>query len=1085
MTIRHSIRSFLAPAALAFALCFAAGSQAAEPARDFLQALRDRGYYEEAIDYLDLAKNDPNVPVDFKEAIQYERGITLVEGSKFKRDSALRERDINLAQEALRQFLAERPDHLLVMSARSQMGNVTVERGRMLIERATKQPEKKAELLAQARPQFEQAIKVFTDLRDELRKKLEAIPQILDEKQQAKLVEQRDQWRTDYLQAQLLAAAGYEELAEALPEGSKERADALNTAAKEFGEINKKYRTRIAGLYARLYQARCLLKLNDPKDNAQAKSALSYLTEVAGTPGNEPEIRKLKREAYQLMSQAWLATGQHSEAVSKGAAWLSDVRPNEQRLPEVQETRVNIAEAALKHAEELKAKEPGSKDIRPTLKQGREYATAALKYADGAVKRRASELVPQFGGAGGDDAVAAADKDPKTFREAHDFGKEALDSIRPAQMVMRMVPPRIKQETDSSIREELEQQVREAQETLATAKLRAMRYFKAALRLSNDETSEDELNAVRYFLCYLNYEEGNYFDSLALGEFLAFRYPESPGARQGALIAMASCQKLYAEEKGDDKEFESQRIQRVAQYIVDKWPDQKEAEEALNTLIPFLIRAGRIDDAERYVAQIPESSAYRGMAELKTGQALWANYLLGSREVRQFEQEIAQWEEDGYPEGSTAATAQADLEKMKAPLDTLKSRAEQTLADGVQRMQAAGQVNPIVAAAVLSLAQIYVDTNQAEKAVALLEDPNVGVLTLVEKKDPAVSREGFAEEVYKTSLRAYISAIAKSSDNVEKAKQMMAALKATMGSTPEGQARLVASYVSVARDLQTQLDIANDEATRANLAAGFEAFLEQVGKEANDYNILNWVGETFKRMGDAFGLEKGTNRPTKQAAAYYDKAISTFQQILQRAEQDPKFLPSPALKTALQRQLAVTYRDKGDFVNASKAFIDILSANPNLLNVQMEAAYNYQAWAGASDDPRIVKMYEPAILGKTDPETNKPVIWGWQALANKIAGDSRFTSQFYEARYNIAFCRFKYGMAQQKPEDRQKFVAIARRDVEMTAKLFPDLGGPEWSTKFDKLLKNIQRQLGDKTPRGLAALTADNASVGTPAGRPN
>jgi len=1059
--------------------------QAVEPARDFLKALREKGYYEEAIEYLDSVQSNPGVPVEFKETLLYERGLTLVEGSRHKRDNALREKDLNNAQESLRKFVAENPEHLLAMAAQSQTGNVTMERGHMLVERAKKQADKKDELLAQAKTQFEQAIKVFADLREDLKKRLGAIPQVLNEKDKAhaRLIEQRDRWRTDYLQAQLLAAAAHEELADAVKPGSKEHTDALNTAAKDFGDVYDKYRTRIAGLYARIYQARCLIKLQGVKDNKNLQDAITYLGEVLATPDSAPEIRDLKMKAYLQATEAWQKAGQHAESVLKGGAWIEDARPNEQRDPDLQQIRVNVAEAILKYAEELKAKDPASKDARAALSKGREYVNQAFKFADGAVKKKAGELIPRFGGA---EKVAQEDKEPKNFEEAKNLGKEAIDSIPAAQMTLKMVPPRIKTETDTKVREELEQQVKEAQATLATAKTRALKYFRIAAQKANEETSFDDLNTVRYFLCYLEYDAGNYYDALTYGQFLAYHDSSGAGGRQGALIAMASCQKLYAEEKSEDKEFESQRILKIAQYIVDKWPEEKEAEEALNTLIPFLIKAGRLQDAEKYVQQIPESSSYRGMAELKTGQALWANYLTGMRDVRELESELQTWEEEGFPEGRTAASVAADLEKMRAPLETLKKRAQETLVDGVQRMQAAGQVNPIVASASLSLAQIYVDLNDAEKAVALLEDPKIGALTLVKKEDESASREGFAEEVYKTSLRAYISSLAGSKDadvTVGKAREMMDALKERMSATPEGEQRLVLSYVGVARDLQQQLDIASDDATRANLAKGFEAFLKQVGEQATDFNILNWVAETFRRMGDAFGRDKATNKPKKEAQDYYNQAIATYEKILDTAAKDDKFLPSANTKAAVQRQLAMTYRDVGKYVESINTFKEILSANPGLIAVQMEAAYTYQAWAGVNDKPETVKMYAAAVSGFIDKKTNKHVIWGWKPMADKIAGDSRFTQQFYEARYNLAFCRFKYGLAQKDKALRDKAIGVAKLDIELTAKLFPDLGGQQWRTKFDTLLRNIQREQGDRQPRGLAAVIteapAPNVGSGT------
>jgi hypothetical protein len=67
----------------------------------------------------------------------------------------------------------------------------------------------------------------------------------------------------------------------------------------------------------------------------------------------------------------------------------------------------------------------------------------------------------------------------------------------------------------------------------------------------------------------------------------------------------------------------------IASYVTQKWPDQEEAVEALNTLIPFMIQAGDLDAAERYLTEIPEDSPKRGDAEIKTGQAMWSAYLRG------------------------------------------------------------------------------------------------------------------------------------------------------------------------------------------------------------------------------------------------------------------------------------------------------------------------------------------------------------------------------------------------------------------------------------------------------------------------
>src|SRR5439155_14210058 len=171
------------------------------------------------------------------------------------------------------------------------------------------------------------------------------------------------------------------------------------------------------------------------------------------------------------------------------------------------------------------------------------------------------------------------------------------------------------------------------------------------------------------------------------------------------------------------------------------------------------------------------------------------NYLAGARQAREWENGV-----QPLPEGM-------DLPAYKQGLEELKTKARQTLADGVERMRRTGETSKVLATAVLSLAQIYVDTSEAEKAVALLEDPKIGVLTMVKNNDPAATDEGVPEETYKTALRANISSLAGKANaaaTIEKARGVMDELKARPSKTAEGQQTPVNIYISVARDPQRQ-----------------------------------------------------------------------------------------------------------------------------------------------------------------------------------------------------------------------------------------------------------------------------------------
>jgi hypothetical protein len=1052
--LQHSLPLWCA-ALGAVALSFACGSLArsAEPAREFLEGLRARGFHDVALDYLDSVAKDPNVPVDFKQTVMYERGATLVDSARSERDSALREKQLDEGQKVLTQFITAQPRSLLVISARSQLGNLIVERARSRVEKSKKaSAADKAALLNEANGLYVSGLKVFEELIAELMEKLKSYPAALSEKTDPKRVEERDRYRVDYLQAQLLAAATREEMVDTYPKGSKEYTEALTKAAKEYSEIYDKYRTRLAGLYARMYQGRCNQKLGKHKE------ALAFFGDLLANPDSPEAFRTLKAKVLELAVDSWLELKLYPEVLSKVAPMVDNARPAEDRTDEFMGMRVKVARADKAFADELKAKNPKDPQIRQLLTQGRKLVAYVSKFP-GPYQEQARKMTPDF--TGGDADQIAARPEPKTFMEARTAGKESIEAMQTAGQILKLLPPRIAQTKDPAEKAAMVKQVEEAKVKSVEAKEDAVRYLRLALQFADQETDVNDVNLVRYLLCYLNYVNENYYDAAVIGAFIAERYPDSQGARQCAKIAMAAYLKLYSEEKSDDKEYESKKIINICDYIVKKWPEQPEAAEALNTLIPFMIREKRLADAQNYLDKIPADSPHRGTAELKTGQALWGAYLDGSRELREWETKP-----ETQPEGS-------DLAKKKAELKTLKDKAKSTLIAGVERMKAGTEISPTVATAVLSLVQIYVDTDEAVKAVELMEDPKIGALTLVEKKDPSVEREGFSDETYKTALRAYISSLAGSTDStatVAKAKKIMEALKAHIGSTPEGQQKLVAIYVSLARDLKAQMDLA-DDSVKPRLGAGFEAFLKQVAKESSELNVLNWVAETYLGMGESFDSTKGSI--AAEAKRYYGEAASTYKKILEMGKADKGFL-SEGMVVQLNLQLAKTMRALGDYVGAMNTFEAVLKVNGMMLPVQIEAARTYQDWAALGKPD----LYMNAIVGARPDKTttdkaklNRNVIWGWGEIARLTAGNPKFNDQFHEARYNLALCRYNMALAQKTASKKSELLKMAKKDISITVSFYPDLGGPVWEKQYDTLLRSVQKSLSEP-PVGLAALRA-------------
>jgi len=105
-----TMRRLLWVAALIVWVLSPGGAAADEPAQAFLEGLRERNYFDIALDYLASAEKNPAIPDSFKETILYEKGTTLVQGAKFQRDSALREQQLDEAQKVLQEFISAKPE---------------------------------------------------------------------------------------------------------------------------------------------------------------------------------------------------------------------------------------------------------------------------------------------------------------------------------------------------------------------------------------------------------------------------------------------------------------------------------------------------------------------------------------------------------------------------------------------------------------------------------------------------------------------------------------------------------------------------------------------------------------------------------------------------------------------------------------------------------------------------------------------------------------------------------------------------------------------------------------------------------------
>ena len=74
---------------------------AEEPAEAFLEALRERGYYDVAIDYLDGLENSDLISAEFRKTLPFEKAQTLISSTDNMGDMNLVEVRLDQAQQLL------------------------------------------------------------------------------------------------------------------------------------------------------------------------------------------------------------------------------------------------------------------------------------------------------------------------------------------------------------------------------------------------------------------------------------------------------------------------------------------------------------------------------------------------------------------------------------------------------------------------------------------------------------------------------------------------------------------------------------------------------------------------------------------------------------------------------------------------------------------------------------------------------------------------------------------------------------------------------------------------------------------------
>jgi hypothetical protein len=1025
-------------------------SARAESTRLLLERLDERRMPDVALWVIDRVEKDPEAPADLKAEAGYRRAVALVGVSRRESDAAKRAALFDEAQKQIDRFLEGDVTGARAVDGFTQKGNLLIERGRAKLEDARRPGADAAAVRAQAVPFFDAAIKTLegtvkskddplpekvTTAEDAVVRELRAVTAEIESlkagrkeaaaggkrpgrrsgseaRRREELENQLETWQGKLVQTRLMVASSWYEKSRAFEPQSDGWKQSLEQSTERFKAIAEKYPTLGGGFFARYYRGRNLAALGKYDD------AVETLAQLVALQGQSPLASLLRRKALATTVECWLGAKKFGEFTPDQRKMVLATVPPAQLDEDWLALKLRVAQLL-----EAQAAAAGEKaKARPMLQDAKKLALEVNR----ANREFASEARELLGRIGADVPDGPSNR---TFAAA-------MDEARQAVTVMQQAAAEGKAATDAAAKTA-------AVERGAAARAQATAAVRDALRRPGD-AELDAVNQARYLLTFLFYDAGRYHDAATLGRFLAERYPSAKGSRQAATIAMASWQQLQKKQPDPGwREDAKAKGADMAERIMRIWSGDTEAGDAALVALQSVINARDPQALVEFVAKTPASSPRRPDVLLGAGAALWRETL-----------------EQRRREGVDPAQA-----------DALKRQAVAWLDEG---LAAAGSLKPsaTTAGGALARCQIAREDGDTKLAIRWLEDPRHGPWTVaLDPQADAALREGpFAEAALGVALRCFVEA-----EVLDKAQQAMTRLEQLAGQGPESAARLTAMYFTMGQELQGELealardsggDRARARARARSILAGFEKFLDGVAKRDSRVASQIWVASTYLTLGSGAGT--GAIVPAAEAAKYLDRSSAVFEKLLARTgEADvAKFEP------ALRLKMAEIHGARGRWAEAEEQVNWLLSdkRRQNTPDLQMQAARILQS-AGerlATSDPAAAEeKLRQAGAGRTSGES---VVWGWGGIANRLArqvtgsDDARSRKardQFFEARLNLATCLLRRAMLPGKsPAEKQEHLTKAADSIDVTRRLYPDLGGQAFTERFDRLLKEIQKERG-------------------------
>jgi len=999
----------------------AAPSWGAERPQEFLQALRNRDYFDYALFYLEELEARPNLDAELRQTLTYERGVTLLAQAERTRDSDAQQKLFDEARVQFEKFVKEYPQHPLAGAANSEIAEVVMGKARALVWQANSPNNsgRKDELRKQARDLLAEARRVYQAAYERYKAEHDSFDKFIP--QNDKRYAAREKAFVNSIQAEFHLGQVIHQEAQTHDKGTPEYKKLLTDAANAFEAIHSRHRSQVIGLYARMWQGKCFEEMDEL---TKALGIYNELLEHRGKDGSPLEDLQNRVLQFRMVCLNNDLRKDYQVVVQEADAWRKAHR-NELN------TRVGLGiQWEQVRAQEMLARAEETPEVdRRRLRQAALDAARRINRFPGEYKDASTAMIRRL--------LADLDRgtgDPKDFATAFSLARTQVEEIRNKNAAIAQAQGPEKQK----LQDELQPILRETARTLDLS-----------LNLAGKRDDIAEVNRARYFLAYVYFlMRDRSYESGVLAEWVARKYrkEQSDLSLDAGYLAQAAYIQAYHRESKERRGPEIAWVVDICNYITENWPASDKAQDARMNLGGLYAELGQPADAAKWFGTVPESAPQYLEAQLKAGNAWWDVYV----------------QEQTRPEAER---------KPREQIDELLNQSRQILTTAISKFEGnlpkdAAQIDPAkmreLTLAKLTLATILNGAGDYKGGLGLLVDnPLSSVSGLPAFQKGTKPYLNVAIAVYIQVLRAYIG-----SNELAKAQEAQQALDAIVKESGGGGKALTQVYVDFGTQLKKEvqrLQSARDPRL-AEVLKSFETFLDEVAKrkDSQSYYSLRWIGETYRDLGE--GLAEGDR---VRAEGYFGKAVAAYRQILDEELKSPGFMPAE-MSSGVELAIVRCLRLQQSFPEAEKGVLKILKARPRALDAQEEAARLYADW-GARGAKGDLAKWNLAIEGDQNLKTRKPenrVVWGWFGIAQRLenalnqGGASDETEeQYLNARYQTALTRFHWAQAEPDGEKRRQRLGTAFRDIKLTAATMPGLGGDEGFQKYNSLYRDVQKEM--------------------------